>query len=210
MSDGNCFTVTYIEVAPASAPSAALLLKQWSETIRQAGSPIRMEVFQRMASANQFAIVSIWKDEASFQAVRDAAHTRDSLARLAPALITAVDTRIHNALIGGADTARGQGTVFIVTHIDVPPPNKDACIALVEAQVAAGRKNPGCVRFEVFQQADRPNHFSVVQAWADRAAYDAHIVMPHTRDFRMKLTPLSGGLYDERIYEAAKQPTSAP
>jgi quinol monooxygenase YgiN len=204
MSDGNCYIVTYLEVAPASSGPTVALLKQREELARKSEGNSRVEVFRRSAPSNQFALVSIWRDQPAFEASRGAAASKEVLTKLTPHLITAVDTRIHNALIGGSDTARGQGSVFIVTHIDVPPPNKDACIALVEAQVAASRKDTGCVRFEVFQQADRPNHFSVVEAWTDRAAFDAHIVTPHSRDFRTKLSPLSGGLYDERIYEAAK------
>jgi quinol monooxygenase YgiN len=204
MSNGNCFIVTYLEVAPASASAAAALIQQRLDGSRKDGGNVRAEAFRRSAPSNQFALVGIWGDQASFEASRDSAASKDILAKLNTHLITGMDTRIHNALIGGPETARGQGTVFVVTHIDVPPPNKDACIALVETQVAASRKDPGCVRFEVFQQADRPNHFSVVEAWSDRAAFDAHIVTAHTKDFRMKLTPLSGGLYDERIYEAVK------
>jgi len=204
MSDGNCFIVTYLEVAPASADAAAALIQQRLDGSRRDSGNVRAEAFRRSAPANQFVLVGIWNDQAAFEASRDSAASKDILAKLTPHLITGIDTRTHNALIGGPDSARGQGTVFVVTHIDVPPPNKDACIALVETQVAASRKDAGCVRFEVFQQADRPNHFSVVEAWSDRAAFDAHIVTAHTKDFRMKLTPLSGGLYDERIYEAVK------
>jgi quinol monooxygenase YgiN len=95
---------------------------------------------------------------------------------------------------------RGQAAVVVVTHIDVPPPNKDACIALIEAHVKASRAEAGCAQFEVLQQADRPNHFSAVERWSSQAAYDTHIVAAHTRQFRTALTPLSGALYDERIY----------
>jgi quinol monooxygenase YgiN len=204
MSDGNCFIVTYLEVAPASAAAAAALIAQRVDGSRKDNGNLRAEAFRRSAPSNQFALVGIWQDQAAFEASRDSAASKDILGKLNAHLITGMDTRFHNALIGGPDTARGQGSVFVVTHIDVPPPNKDACIALVEAQVAASRQDPGCMRFEVFQQADRPNHFSVVEAWSDRAAFDAHIVTAHTRDFRMKLTPLSGGLYDERIYDAVK------
>jgi quinol monooxygenase YgiN len=203
MSDGNALIVTYIEVAPAAAKTAAAIVKTWRERSRNSDGSVRVEALQRLAPSNQFVIVSIWRDDAAFTADREAVHTTDALDKLAPLLISGVDTRIHNAMIGGADTAPGRGAVFVVTHIDVPPPNKDACIALIEAQVAASRADPGRARFEVFQQADRPNHFSAVEAWTDRTAFDAHIVTGHTTQFRMKLTPLSGSLYDERIYQAA-------
>jgi quinol monooxygenase YgiN len=204
VSEETCYIVTYIEVAPASADSVAAQLKQGGEAARKCDGNLRTEVFRRLAPSNQFALVSIWRDRPAFEAGRESSAMKDVMEKLGAHLITGVDRRFHNALVGGPDTPRGQGAFFVVTHIDVPPPNKDACIELVQAQVAESRGDRGCVRYEVFQQADRPNHFSVVEAWGNQADFDAHIVAAHTRGFRMKLTPLSGGLYDERYYEAAK------
>jgi quinol monooxygenase YgiN len=56
--------------------------------------------------------------------------------------------------------------------------------------------------FEIFQQTSRPNHFSVVEIWKNQDAYKAHITAAHTRQFREQLTPMSGALYDERLYRA--------
>jgi quinol monooxygenase YgiN len=204
VSEETSYIVTYIEVAPASADAAAALLMQGAEASCKADGNHRTETLRRAAPSNQFALVSIWRDRLAFDAARGSTGMKDAMDKIGPHLITGVDRRFHNALVGGPDIARGKGSFFVVTHIDVPPPNKDACIELVHAQVRASRGDKGCVRYEVFQQADRPNHFSVVEVWSSRADFDAHIVAPHTRDFRMKLTPLSGGLYDERYYEAAK------
>jgi quinol monooxygenase YgiN len=90
----------------------------------------------------------------------------------------------------------------VVTHVDVPPPRKDECIAALKTLVADSRKEADAVRFEVFQQGNRPNHFSVVETWKNQKAYDDHITAPHTRKFRDQLTPMSGALYDERTYKA--------
>ncbi len=203
MSDESFWTVKYLEVAPASAKAAAVSLHKWQDASGRSKGHIRNEVLQRLEPANQFAIVSVWQDQAAFAADREAIHTKQSRDELAPHLIAGIDIRTHNALIGAHDTPRGLGTVFVVTHIDVPPPNKDACIELIAAHVAATRTDPGSVHFEVFRQAERPNHFSTLEAWIDRAAFDAHIITDHTREFHTKLTPLSGGLYDERIYATA-------
>jgi quinol monooxygenase YgiN len=63
------------------------------------------------------------------------------------------------------------------------------------------RKEAGVVRFEVLQQTNRPNHFSVIEIWKDQDAYNRHITAAHTRNFREKLMPMSGALYDERLYK---------
>ena len=94
------------------------------------------------------------------------------------------------------------GAVFVVTHVDVPPPKKDDCIAALKTLVADSRKEGGVVRFEVFQQSSRPNHFTVVEIWKDQKAYDDHIVSAQNKKFRDTLTPMTGALYDERLYKA--------
>ena len=202
MSDEAIHTVTYFEVAPAAAAEVARVLKDWVATPRAANGNTGCEVFQRSVEAHHFAIVAGWKSRAHYDSARDGAGGTALRAGIAQHLICGIDTRFHNNLIGGADASRGSASVIAVTHVDVPPPNKDACIALLQAQVKASRGESGCTRLEVFQQADRPNHFSMVERWLSEAAYGAHIVTPHTRDFRLQLTPLSGALYDERLYKA--------
>ena len=56
--------------------------------------------------------------------------------------------------MGGAALNPGRGTIFVVTHVDVPPPRKDECVALLKALVEASRNEAGVGRFEVYQQAN--------------------------------------------------------
>jgi quinol monooxygenase YgiN len=58
------------------------------------------------------------------------------------------------------------------------------------------------VRLEVLQQRDRAGHFAVVELWQDQEAFEAHAMAAHTRQFREQFQPLSGSLYDERLYQA--------
>ena len=51
------------------------------------------------------------------------------------------------------------------------------------------------------QQTNRPNHFTVIEAWKDRKAYDASRSADAQRQFRDKLGPMLGALYDERLYQ---------
>jgi quinol monooxygenase YgiN len=62
------------------------------------------------------------------------------------------------------------------------------------------RKDDGNLRYDVVQQSNRPNHFTVIEVWKNRKAFDTHAMAAHVRDFRDKLTPMSGALYDERLY----------
>src|SRR5437879_600546 len=56
-------------------------------------------------------------------------------------------------------------------------------------------------RYQIVQQTNRPTHFTVIEIWASREAFDAHGMAPHVREFRDRLAPMSGALYDERLYE---------
>ena len=112
------------------------------------------------------------------------------------------DERVHSGMAVGARDALRAGSVVVVTHVDVPGAFKDATVPLLQQLSDASRKETGNLRFEVQQQGNRPNHFTVVELWADQKAYDAHVVAGHTRQFRDKLGPMVGALYDERLYKA--------
>ena len=54
--------------------------------------------------------------------------------------------------------------------------------------------------FEVWQQNNRLNHFTVVEIWKDQAALDAHNLAAPSREFRDAVGPKLGALYDDRRY----------
>ncbi len=66
------------------------------------------------------------------------------------------------------------------------------------------RKHAGNLQFDVWQQVGRPNHFTVVESWNTRGAFDLHQMQKETREFRGKLAPMLGALYDERLYKPLK------
>jgi quinol monooxygenase YgiN len=78
--------------------------------------------------------------------------------------------------------------------------HKDDCIALLRSMSGDTLKEPGNLRYDVFAQKNRPNHFTVVEGWADRKALADHAAAAHTRTFRQQLLPMQGALYDERLY----------
>jgi quinol monooxygenase YgiN len=201
--DAAVYVVNYIDVAPANRGAAVNLLRQLATASRKDEGNSRFEILQRTAPANQFAIVSTWKDQKAYDAHVAAAHTKEFREKIKPLLISAIDDRTHVGMEIAGDGAKSvPGAIYVVTHVDVPPPKKDECIVALKALVADSRKEGNSVRFEVFQQGSRPNHFSVVEIWKNQAAYDAHITAAHTKKFRDALTPMSGALYDERLYKA--------
>ena len=202
--DNAVYVVSYIDVAPAARGMATSLLRQLASASRKDEGNMRFDILQRAAPSNQFAIVAIWKDQKAYDAHLAASHTKEFREKIKPQLISAIDDRVHMGMEIAATPAgkNGRGAVVVVTHVDVPPPKKDECIAALKTLVADSRKDPGSVRFDVFQQGNRPNHFAVVEIWKSQSAYEAHITAVSTKKFRDQLTPMSGALYDERLYRA--------
>jgi quinol monooxygenase YgiN len=64
------------------------------------------------------------------------------------------------------------------------------------------RRGEGNLRFEVVQQGNRPNHFTVVEIWKDAKSVERHSMTAATREFRDRLATMTGALYDERMYRA--------
>jgi quinol monooxygenase YgiN len=129
------------------------------------------------------------------------------------------------------ESKAGKRAVYVLTHVDIipteqiPPCKRQVSetgpcgIALVKDLVAAGRKAAGNVRFDALTQANRPNHMEVIEVWKSSAAQHKHTVSKAVKDFRdalsavkpgsgvandptVLLNPLTGSLYDERLYRS--------
>jgi quinol monooxygenase YgiN len=90
--------------------------------------------------------------------------------------------------------------LYVVTHVDVMPPHAAQGAALLREFAVEVRHDARAVRFEIVQEAGRPNHFTILSAWQSRQAFEAHETEPHTIRFREKLHPLLGSPFDERLH----------
>src|SRR5579862_4552091 len=174
--------ITYIDIDPGSiAPGTELLNKY-----RKAG---RALVLQEVSRQNRFVIVESWKDDAEFQSHESAARTAEFRTGLQTIQNSPCDQRVHHTFASGAQNREnGAGMLYVVTHVDVPPPRKDETEVLLTVQAVKSRTDGGNVRYDVFQQnAPRTNHFSVVAVWESESAFVSHQATPHSRRFREDL-----------------------
>lgn len=202
-SEAAVYVVSYIEIMPPSTGEAATLLRQYREASRQDAGNLRLEVLQQSGRPDHFAIVAMWQDQQAFEAHGMAAHTTQLREKLQPLRGSPHDERLHKGLsIGSMPAAHAAGATYVVTHADAIPPAKDDALALLKQLAETSRKDNGNVRFEVLQQSSRQNHCTIVEIWQDQQALEAHAMAAHTRQFRDKFQPMSGSLYDERLYKA--------
>jgi quinol monooxygenase YgiN len=199
---GPLYIATYVEVVGASVKEGVKLLKQYRDASRKENGNMRAEVAQEVGRSTRFIVMETWKDQAAVDAHGKAASTTDFRDKLKKIHAAPNDERVHNTLnVGGNDPIAGKKSVIVASHVDVPPPRKDELITALNPLADGSRKGAGNQRFEVQQQTNRPNHFTVVEVWKDKKAYDASRSADTQRQFRDKLGPMLGALYDERLYQ---------
>ena len=193
------YVVSYIEAAPAKHDQVAMLLKQLADASRK-DDALRSEALERTTEPNQFLLLEIWNNQQAFDTHAAAAQTRRLAEQLAPLLLAPIDERRCVATMV-APLHEGRGTVYVVTHIDVPGTSRDAALRLMQPFIGESRKESGNLRFDIVHQKDRTNHFTAIEVWANQKSVDDHQQTSQTRTFRTGMTPLLGALYDRRLYK---------
>jgi quinol monooxygenase YgiN len=193
---------TYVEVGTDSVKKGIALLKQYADATRKEAGNMRTDVGQEIGRANRFVVLEIWKDQAAFDAHGTSASTTAFRNKLKAIQNAPYDERVHSGMAVAESNSGAKGAVYVVSHVDVPPPRKDEVIAALNPLAEQSRKGAGNLRFEVWQQTSRPNHFTVVEAWKDQNAYDARGSAAPQRTFRATLGPMLGALYDERLFHS--------
>ncbi|HLJ22704.1 MAG TPA: antibiotic biosynthesis monooxygenase [Candidatus Acidoferrales bacterium] len=111
-------------------------------------------------------------------------------------------TALGLAGIAVAQEAGAKDRIYVVSHVDLIPPQKDPGTKLVQQYVSDSRKDPGIVRIEAGYEISRANHISIVEVWQNRKAFDEHVAAAHTRQFRQQVDPMLGSPYDERLHQS--------
>ena len=207
---GEVHAVTYIDISSDWILQGGGLLKDYRDKSAKEPGNLEFSVMQEVVRPNRFVIVEGWKDDAAFQAHAKGANaslfnfTLEAI-REAPPDRHMINTYATAPARGGA----GSGAVYMVEHIDFmggDPAYGLAAQPLVKALAEASQKEPGALRYDVYQQpAPRTNHYQVVAVWVDQKAYDAHETAAHTEQFRaatvIPTVPSRANLYDQRIYK---------
>lgn len=206
--DSAVFVVTYIELMPNEIAGGTALLKHYRDVSRVEPGNLRFAVLHEIARPNRFVTLEIWKDKTSQQAHEQEDHAQ-----------AVASAKIHDRLKAIEDAPADQridaplymtpekspvpaAAIYVVTHVDVIPPGKNDALAALKAMSIDTSGDPGNIAYQVLVQANRGNHFTILEVWRSHAALDAHAMTEHARSFRRKLTPFAGAIYDDRFYKA--------
>jgi quinol monooxygenase YgiN len=193
--------VTYTEVAPAKAAEAKKLILAYAAAARKADGAVQIDVGQRVSDPGHFGLVEQWKSQAAKQAFAATDAYTKYRAALDPLRSAAYDERVHNALSVGPSKPAASGAILVLTHVDVIPTQVEPGTAKVKAFVEEGRNASGNLRFDDVVQANRKNHFTVIETWKSQSDKSNWISSKTARTFREELQPIGGALYDERVFK---------
>ncbi len=203
--DDSVYRVTYVEALPFDVMSpqsgVALELEHYRDASRKEPGNVRFDVLTELGRPNRFVILEVWRNTTSSDAHDKADSTAKFRQTMDKVQSAPLDMRANAALFADPQPRDYRaGTVYVITHVDVTGDHKGDAVALLRSMSDESRKENGSQRYDVFQQKNRPNHFTVVEAWINRRAQADHTAAPHTRAFRGQLLPMQGALYDERVY----------
>ena len=193
-TDGG-FSVTYVE-APPKAPArlAAVLRTEAGDCVAQ-HICARVEVLREIGWGNRFALYE------SFAA--PAHHQPRQLS--SEALIAPPDVRQLAIVWASPAKHLPSQALWVVTHVDAMPDYAAQATAMLKQLGEAEAAEGGHLATIAGRQLDHPNHFTLIEVWANRAAFEAHEAAQPARDFRAKLAPMLGALYDSRLYQTVQR-----
>ena len=190
--------VTYLDFAPSAAEAATPGLKEWAAHSHDQSGASEARLLREMRRPERFALVETWADPKALH-VDQASGARGPLSTTA-GLAAPPDERVGEPFSLGPAPLAEPGALHVLVHVDVIPFNLEVVGGWLTAQAEAARAASGALGYDVWRQAGRPNHFTVIQVWADDETYARHVAAPGTHAFRANLLSVKGALYDERLY----------
>jgi quinol monooxygenase YgiN len=205
-SDPEQFVVVYVEFKPADTKAGEQVLDDLASQGLASAGAIRFDVLHQVDRRNFFALFEIWSSAETLAAFENSPATQAILTQLAPLLEAPLDER-DGVLLAETVNPRSRHAdsrrVFVITHVDVDPQFVDQALPALDTFVSDSASDPGVQTFVLLSQTPTPNHFQLVEVFANQQAFDAHVSAQHTLDFRNDIQPFIGAPYDERLYHFA-------
>jgi quinol monooxygenase YgiN len=198
------YVVVYVEFKPVDTKAGGRVLDDLASQGLVSVGVIRFDVLQQVDRRNFFALFEIWSSAQTFAAFESSLATQDIFTRLAPLLEAPLDERDGNLLEGTVNPRSRHAVsrqIFVITHVDVDPQFVSQALPVLDTFVSESASDPGVQTFALLSQSPTPNHFQLIEVFANRQAFDAHVSAQHTVDFRNDLQPFIGAPYDERLYQ---------
>lgn len=198
------YVTTFVEVVPGAAAQAANMLKDYRAATRSEPGALQADLYQEMGTPSRFFTNEVWQDMAAYNAHASAAARSTLSQKLQPIEYGPPDPRTHFAhFVSVKSDAPPANSVFVLSHLDVTPPQVPTLLELMKPLTEQSAKETGAQVYEILRQGQMPetgNHFRLFEVWANEKAWEDHNMASHTQNFRNRLAPLLGTPYDQRKY----------
>jgi quinol monooxygenase YgiN len=84
---------------------------------------------------------------------------------------------------------RSENEIAVIAQFNAKDGKADALAEALHKAWTKTAKEPGCARFFIYQHAENPQSFSVVEKFADQSAFDVHLKMDYLQDLLNKVVP---------------------
>jgi quinol monooxygenase YgiN len=192
--------VSYVEVI-ATTPgrtAAVAAFKSYQAAVLAQDGFVRFESFEQVGRPGHYLFVETWRDQAAFDKRASAIQMQltDALRLIR---VSDVDRRPYKTMTVGPIAPTTRNSVYVITHVDASPTPQ--LPMLLQRLAEDSRRDDGNLRFDILQHTMRANHFTVIEAWQNLKALDAHAAAAHTRQYREEFAPMAGSPLDERVFE---------
>jgi quinol monooxygenase YgiN len=96
--DNKLYVVTHVDLTPNYIADGTKLLQQYAAESHKDKGVVRFEMLVDVSRKNHFTIVSVWENQAAFEAHLEAAHTKQMRQKLQPMLGSPFDERLSVVL----------------------------------------------------------------------------------------------------------------
>ena len=198
----SVWALTFIEVRVDARGHAGGVLRQQASALREHTSwPAQTMLLQEVSRPERFVLVEREKPDVSTEGVREI----QSVAELLKDELTAPpDLRMNREFSEVAPAAGAKADVlaniYVVAHLDIGAPDRARVESALRQLSVAARQSEGNLRFDIWQQIDRTNHFNLISGWIGESQFRAFTASRAARDFRQTVGPLLGSPYDERLF----------
>jgi quinol monooxygenase YgiN len=206
--------LTFIEVRTDSIDKGKMILGKYASALARHRADLAVETLEEIGRPERFVVLES-AARAGDLATAEAA-VQDNLAPLNELLTALPDRRTNREFAatanatptvapkhgdpGAGHPSGGPPALYVVAHLDLGLPDQARGAVALQGLIAAARRAPGNLRFEAWQQTNRPNHFNLVGVWSSRTGFDDFTAGAAAREYRATVGPLIGSPYDERLY----------
>jgi quinol monooxygenase YgiN len=138
---------------------------------------------EKMFGSDPLAEVAVW-DPDDEESIRVALRGSAAIAPLAER-----DGNLLEGTVNPRSRHAEPRQIFVITHVDIDPQFVGQALPLLDTFVSDSARDPGVQTFALLSQAGTTNHFQLIEVFANRQAFDAHVSAQHTVDFRNDIQP---------------------